>query len=201
MFSRVLASSKTAFLVCDLQTAFQHHIHQFGAVVATSNKLIRAANASLLLSRQILDIPVLVTEHHPRALGNTVPAIDISSAKLVQSKSLFSMVVPQIEEALQGIESAVLFGIEAHVCILQTALDLRSRGVHVFVVADGVSSCNRQEVPLALERMRQHGCVVASSESILFQLMKDALHPSFKQISALIKETKQDTKDALNALL
>lgn len=115
--------------------------------------------------------------------------------------------------------------IQSHVCVLQTALDLLERGYDVFVLADGVSSCNREEVPIALERMRQAGAQITTSESISFQLMGtyerdspvhpcqlrysrflsylsvDSASPNFKALAGIIKEEKQSTKDSLQMLL
>lgn len=89
------------------------------------------------------------------------------------------MVLPEVETALQewGIQSVVLFGIESHVCVLQTALDLLERGFGVHILQDGVSSCNHAEVGIALARLRESGCQITSSESVLFQLMGELSSP------------------------
>ena len=71
-------------------------------------------------------------------------------------------------------KSVALIGIESHICVLQTCLDLLAAGHGVYVIADGVSSCNRQEVPVALERMRREGAVVTTSESWMYEVMGDA---------------------------
>ena len=95
-------------------------------------------------------------------------------------KSLFSMMTPELRARLDGGEgdggkkSVALVGIESHICVLQTCLDLLAAGHGVYVIADGVSSCNRQEVPVALERMRREGAVVTTSESWLYEVMGDA---------------------------
>lgn len=101
----------------------------------------------------------------------------------------------------QKINSVVLFGIESHVCILQTALDLRKNDIDVYVLMDGVSSINKQETKVAFDRMRNDGVILTTSESILFEILGDAAHPKFKAISQLIKETREDTAMALQSLL
>lgn len=83
------------------------------------------------------------------------------------------MVLPEVLTSLKewDTKTVVIFGIESHVCVLQTSLDLLELGYGVFILEDGVSSCNREEVNIALNRLRDAGAVVTSSESVLFQLM------------------------------
>lgn len=83
----------------------------------------------------------------------------------------------------------------------QTTLDLLANGHKVYVLADGVSSCNQQEIPIALARLRAAGAVVTTSESFLYELMGDAAIPQFKAIAGLVKETSDNTKEALSTLL
>lgn len=79
----------------------------------------------------------------------------------------------------------------------QTALDLLRLGHKVYVLADGVSSCNAGERPVALARLAREGCVITSSESVLFELVGDAKSDGFKGVSGLVKETKEETKGAV----
>jgi len=85
--------------------------------------------------------------------------------------------------------------------VLQSTLDLLERGYDVHVLADGVSSCNKEEVPWALERMRQAGAQITTSECVLFQLQADASRPNFKAFSNVIKEEKEATAKTLQTLL
>ncbi|CAJ0927109.1 14671_t:CDS:2 [Entrophospora sp. SA101] len=127
----------------------------------------------------------------------TVKDLDIKNAKVVAEKTKFSMFVPEIENALKNhnIKSIVLFGIEAHVCILQTALDLIENNYDIHVLADGVSSMNYPEIEIALNHIQQAGGSVTSSESILFQLLNDSSDQKFKQISSLVKEYRKETSE------
>jgi hypothetical protein len=103
--------------------------------------------------------------------------------------------------AFLSLRSLARSGPQSHVCVLQSALEaLTLSPLPPIVIADGVSSCNGQEVPLALDRLRARGVDIASSESVLFQLMGDAASPQFKAFSKLIKEEMSVTKNTLRVL-
>ncbi|KAL7282037.1 hypothetical protein ACG7TL_003504 [Trametes sanguinea] len=194
-----LIPGRTVFFACDIQTRFKPLIFGFDNVVATSRKMFRLA--------KVLEVPVLITEQNPRALGGTVPELDHTPLGELflgnYPKSAFSMAIPPVTAVLKqhDFKSIVLFGIEAHVCVLQTALDLLALGYDVHVLADGVSSCNRDEVGTALSRMRQAGAQITTSESAAFELQVDADKPNFKAFSSIIKEERDDTQKALEVLV
>jgi isochorismate hydrolase len=112
------------------------------------------------------------------------------------------MWVPEISRHFQSSapSEVVIVGIESHICVTQTALDLLAIGHKVYILADAVSSCNKEEVPLALARLRAEGAVVTTSESFLYECMGDAAIPEFKSIASIVKETGQDTKKSLQTL-
>ncbi|CEQ38578.1 SPOSA6832_00004 [Sporobolomyces salmonicolor] len=142
-------------------------------------------------------------------LGATVPLPLLELPKHLHpdwsplTKTQFSMVVPKVEAQLEAwkTETVVLFGIESHVCVLQTALDLLDRDINVHVLADGISSCNGDEVGIAIKRMRDAGAQITTSESALFQLIHDAAHPAFRSLAGLVAETKEPTREALEHLI
>jgi nicotinamidase-related amidase len=182
--------------ICDIQTAFAPAIHNFPAVISTATKLLRAA--------ETLSVPVYVTTQNAGRLGQTVPELPIKNAAGVYDKTAFSMMVPELRDALRKKEgkcSVAITGIETHICVTQTALDLLLEGHKVYIIADGVSSCNKQEIGVALDRLSREGAVVTSSESWIYEVMGDAKISEFKQIAGLVKETKEDTKETLQALL
>lgn len=119
---------------------------------------------------------------------------------LMSTKHLFTMCVPEILEQLPPKSTVALVGIESHICITQTTLDFLSLGHSVFVIADGVSSCNAEEVPIALRRLQTAGAIVTTSESFMYQVVKNANVPGFKGVAALVKQYKDATKSALQAL-
>lgn len=114
------------------------------------------------------------------------------------------MFVPEVQKAFHELgpekKEVVVVGIEAHICVTQTTLDLLREGHKVYVLADGVSSCNPQEVPIALARLRAEGAVVTSSESFLYECMGDASISEFKGIAGVVKEFNKATKENLQAL-
>ncbi|KAF8351251.1 Isochorismatase-like protein [Amanita rubescens] len=198
----IIDAKSTLFFLCDIQTKFKPAIYGYHHVVATANKMLKLA--------KILSCEVLCTTQNAKALGPIDPDIDLSSLGplLIGSydKTLFSMLTLEVETILKArphVTSIVIFGIESHVCVLQTVLSLASLPTPyaVYVIADGVSSCNQFEVPIALARMRNGGATITTSESIAFQLVKDASIPEFKAFSRMIKEEKESTKRVGEALL
>ncbi|XP_073964857.1 isochorismatase domain-containing protein 1-like isoform X2 [Choristoneura fumiferana] len=184
-----LEAPKTAFLLCDIQETFRPHVKHFGEVVKVANKMMEAAKH--------FKIPVYVSEQYPKGLGHTTKDINVADAALVYEKTKFSMYTPELQEKLKKdvpeLKSVVLFGIEAHVCIEQTVIDLLNEDISVHVLADGVSSRSLMDRGLALQRMQSIGSFITTSENVLFKLMKDKNHPAFKHISKLNKEPTVDT--------
>jgi hypothetical protein len=176
-----------------------------GTCLAHPNSLLTAQKA--LRAAKILEIPIFVTTQNGQKLGGIVPELQplVSEAAVHADKTLFSMMTPDISShpllADPPATAVVIVGIESHICVTQTALDLLARGHRVYVLADGVSSCNEQEVPLALARLRAEGAVVTTSESWLYETMGDAGIAEFRDVAKLVKETSADTKSALSGLL
>ncbi|XP_004631409.1 isochorismatase domain-containing protein 1 [Octodon degus] len=183
-----LTPSSTVFFCCDMQERFRPAIKYFGDIISVGQRLLQGA--------RILGIPVIVTEQYPKGLGSTVQEIDLTGVKLVLPKSKFSMVLPEVEAALAeipGVRSVVLFGVETHVCIQQTALELVGRGIEVHIVADATSSRSMMDRMFALERLARTGIIVTTSEAVLLQLVADKDHPKFKEIQNLIKASAPES--------
>ncbi|OAL48225.1 Isochorismatase hydrolase [Pyrenochaeta sp. DS3sAY3a] len=191
-----------ALFICDLQEKFRPAIHEFPKVVATAQKLLKAS--------QILNIPVFATTQNKARLGETCPELGLDAQGGVRTvchldKTLFSMITPEVKKALESLNvsgplSCIIVGIESHICVTQTAIDLLRAGHKVYIIADGVSSCNKEEVPIALARLRHEGAVVTSSESFIYECVGDAGTPEFKQIIKVIKDHSQSTKDVMQTL-
>lgn len=155
-----------------------------------ADKMI-ARSAILLQGMQALGVPVVVTRQYPKGLGDTVPEI-IAVTQDVQplDKITFSCYDDAaIQEAITatGKRTIILCGAEAHICLLQTAIDLQSAGYQAVIVQDAVSSRNKSDKKVALRRATQEGIIVTTTESILFELCRAAGTDAFKTISRLIK--------------
>lgn len=158
--------------------------------------MLRAANT--------LNMPVYITTQSRAKLGPTVAELSQHltgpNIRADVDKTLFSMVTPEIEKLLPATpQDVIIVGIETHVCVTQTTLDLLERGHRVYVLVDGVSSMNSEERGIALARLRDAGAIITSSEGVLFEIIGDAGHEAFRAVSGLVKETKESTKGALGA--
>ncbi|MCJ1358766.1 MAG: hypothetical protein MMC33_008766 [Icmadophila ericetorum] len=161
------------------------------------------------ITGQMLSIPIYATTQNRRALGETCAELGLDTndtdpkihVAAHADKTAFSMWVPEIQSALSpGPHEVAIVGIESHICVTQTTLDLLANGHKVYILADGVSSCNKEEVPIALRRLAREGAVVTTSESFLYECMGDAGIAEFKGIAKLVKETKESTNEALQTL-
>lgn len=176
-----LTPSSTTFLLCDVQDRFRSIIHNMETVISTSSFLMNAAKT--------LDVPIVATEQYPKAFGHTVSDLPMTDVPVFEKK-LFSMITPEVTDHLStlGRHNYVLFGIEAHVCVQQTCLDLLDAGHDVHVVVDGVSSGKALDREFALRRMENAGAFLTTSQSVVFGLLGSAAHPNFKEVSKLIVE-------------
>jgi len=188
-----LDEGKTAFFLCDVQEKFRDAISHFKVLLKNSQRLVEVSS--------LMNVPLLVTEQYPKGLGSTVEELNITRAVKVVPKTSFTMLCKEAQEALSEIsgrcsgdlQSVVLFGIEAHVCVEQTAMDLIKQGYVVHVVADATSSRSMEDRMLAFERLRQIGCFIATTENIIFKLLKDKQHPSFNNVRTLVKEVTEES--------
>jgi len=178
----IVNKKKTVFALVDIQDKFIPVIKDIDRVISNSNILVKAS--------EILNIPLIVTEQYPKGLGHTSEKINLPDKKYLIEKVSFSCFgsdefIKKIKEL--KVDSIVLFGIEAHVCILKTALDALKNNLDVYVVADAISSRTDENKSLAIERMRQSGVFIVSTEMIIFQLLDKAGTEEFKLISKLVK--------------
>jgi nicotinamidase-related amidase len=147
--------------------------------------------AILANSAQRLDIPVYVSEQYPEGLGRTVPQLaEYASAETTLEKLHFSCAAERsLLERLRALRrgQVVIAGMEAHVCVLQTALGLQAAGMRAFVVQDAVSSRTEQNKVAGLERMRAAGCNIVTTEMVVFEWLQKAGTGEFKDLMQFIK--------------
>lgn len=174
--------NETVFILIDIQEKFLPVIYEIQTVINNANKLIKGAF--------ILKIPLIVTEQYPKGLGHTVDSISLGNNQEIIEKIHFDCFgCDKFVERINVIKpkSLVLFGIESHVCVLKTCLSAISNGYDVHIVADAVSSRTLENKIIAIERMRQSGAFIVSTEMILFQLIDQAGTDEFKEINKLVK--------------
>lgn len=178
----LLTRHDSRLLIVDMQAKLLPHIHDHEAVLKKCAMLVEAA--------QLLGLPAFATEQYPQGLGQTVEPL----ATLIPSrpsKLRFSaadclgwgLCSPQ-----ESRYRVVLAGIEAHICVLQTAFDLLAAGFQVFVVADATSSRSPRDHEWALRRLASGGATVTTAEAVLFEWCESAEAPEFKRISQLVKQ-------------
>ncbi len=177
------------FVAVDLQERLLPAMNDSERVIKNSNILIEAA--------KILNIPLIITEQYPRGLGKTDSRIqNIDSAVAVCEKVEFSIF--QSESFLAELKkypernTIILFGVETHVCMYQSALDARypqdkNDKYYVYLAADACSSRTKENHEAALKRMEQRKISIETTEMIVFQLLGSAKADGFKQISSLVK--------------
>jgi nicotinamidase-related amidase len=158
-------------------------------------KIIDAAHlvrnvAFLIDGARLLDMPVQATEQYPRGLGATVPELAKRLPARPDKIAFSSCAIPSVVEQFQRAArpKIVLAGIETHVCVLGTALDLLALDFRVYVAVDAIGSRYRIDHDIALRRMEQAGAILTTSETCVFEWIGGAGHPQFKAVSQLVQE-------------
>lgn len=170
-------------VVVDIQERLLPAVFERERLVQNALRLIKGA--------AILHLPVFATEQYPKGVGATAPEIASAIPNFAPMEKLaFSCCgAPGFVAALRtnGVNDVMLCGIEAHVCVCQTCLDLLETGFRVFVAADAVSSRTAENHRLGVERMREAGGIIVSTEMVLFELLERSGTEEFKQVLALVK--------------
>jgi nicotinamidase-related amidase len=175
-----LDPERAVLVVIDVQEAFRKALPEFGAIAAASATLVRGATA--------IGVPVLVTEQYPSGLGKTVPEVadHLPDEATTLDKVRFSAAEAEGFD-LGERDQALVCGIETHVCVNQTVLDLIDEDVEVHVAADAVGSRTGANRELGLAKMERAGAILTSVEMSLFELLGGSDDPAFKQVQALVK--------------
>jgi nicotinamidase-related amidase len=175
---RLLDRDRAALLVVDVQEAFRPVIRKFDRVAAQIAKLVQGGEA--------VGVPVLVTEQYPQGLGHTVPEVADHLNVSPIAKVCFAATDAEGFD-LQGRDQVLICGIEAHICVSQTAHALIDRGVEVHIAADACGSRTKQDLRTGLLKMTTAGAIPSSVETALFELLGQAGSEEFKSIQQLVK--------------
>ena len=180
----LLSAAQSSLLIVDIQERLLPVMVEPEQVVLHTQILLKAADT--------LQIPVTISEQYPKGLGHTVPAFATNTATTFEKLSFSCWREPKLKDHFiklhdGGRPLVIVAGIEAHVCVLQSCIDLYNAGFGVFVVADAVSSRKLDSATLALARLRQIGIQVINTEMAVFELLDKAGSAEFKSLSALIK--------------
>ena len=179
----MLKQDDAVLVFIDVQGRLHEIMHEKEALDANLQRIIRCA--------QLLEIPILVTEQIPEKLGPTSdPFKSMLEGMATVAKTAFSCCGDlKFLTALRslGKRQVILVGIEAHVCVYQTAMDLLDTEYEVFIPADAVSSRMPENKTLALQALRDVGTRILPTETVLFSLLRDAADPRFKELLKLIK--------------
>lgn len=179
----MIEPKKSCLVLIDVQEKLLPAMRQPEVVVKNCAILIKVAQA--------LDIPILWCQQYTKALGPTAaPLAELLPGLQPTDKRSFSCCgAPEFTSSLAALnmDTAILCGIETHVCVFQTAMDMLRMSLKVCVAADAVSSRTDENKQIALSRMATNGVTISSTEMLLFELLKTSEHPKFRELSALIR--------------
>jgi nicotinamidase-related amidase len=191
---KLLEAGRSVLVVIDLQGKLMDVIHRPRVVIEASRRLMKLA--------EMFEVPVLLTEQYPKGLGPTHPEVlagfeALSTPKRSLAKTSFGCcgepdflkVLDELRPCVRSVpRQVVVAGIEAHVCVMQTVLELLHRGNQVHVAWDAVSGRGEEYRRHALERMAAAGAVLTNHESVGFEWARDKNHPRFRDLSNLLKD-------------
>ena len=178
-------AEKSQLVIIDMQEKLSAAMPQ-----EVLNKVVKRVEL-LVTASHGLDIPYICTEQHPKGLGKTLPQMQsfLTQAKYVEKTAFDCTADPIFSRYLVRTRPQIfLMGMETHICVLQTALSLIGKGKEVFVIEDAIISRNILNKQNALGRLRQAGCIVTNTESVIFEWIKSADHDLFKTLAPLIKD-------------
>ena len=185
---RLMNRNDTGLLVIDLQTKLLEKISHKDKIIPKTLLLVEGA--------KILGVPVFATEQYPKGLGPTVPELAGLLANKLEKISFSCGVLPEVVKFFKSksAKKILLAGIETHVCVLQTALDLMEQGFDVYLAVDAVGSRHEQDREWALRRLETAGVILTTAEAALFEWTEKAGTPEFKEISRLVMEMDEKLK-------
>ncbi|KAL7751316.1 hypothetical protein RI367_003176 [Sorochytrium milnesiophthora] len=178
----------TVFFLCDM--------HEYYIKGSFAEKEVVGASQKLIDIGKVLDIPLVIAESDMENCGSTIEALDKSQAVLVSKKKKFSMMIEDVTAKLRQLKArtVVLFGVETHVCIMQTALDLAREGYTVQVPQDTTTATNAGDIWPALERMRSCGIIITTTDTLAHELIKGGDHEKIDKVSNIVSKHMQESR-------
>ncbi|MCI1274277.1 MAG: hydrolase [Clostridiaceae bacterium] len=176
-----LAPENSLILVIDIQEKLVKAVD--GQKVSdNASKLLKAAN--------VLSIPAIITEQYPKGLGETMPELkDVANADFFEKTSFSALKTPEIFDKIKksGRKKIILCGIETHICVYQTAIELIENGYEVYLLKDVCASRDAKNSECAFDLLQSYGIKISCLEIVLFEWLKSSKHPKFKDVQSLIK--------------
>ncbi|MFI3242345.1 MAG: hydrolase [Alphaproteobacteria bacterium] len=176
----LINKEESLLIIIDVQERLAPAMENPRAIINGASKLLDVC--------QILNIPYLLTEQYPAGLGSTIFDVKKSAKENATylAKTSFSCLKEEVvakELKKHKKTQIILAGLETHICVLQTAIELKEKGYNVFVVADACGSRNMHQTSIALQRMMQNGIEIVSTEMVIFEWLEDSKNKDFKEIS------------------
>ena len=178
-----ILKNETAGLVIDIQERLLPAMDRKDQILQNCITLIKGLDT--------LSIPLIVTQQYTKGLGETVEPVrnTINNFSFIEKRDFSCCGEPEFLSQLKssGAKNVIICGIESHVCVLQTAIDLKEAGLNPIIVADCISSRKGTDFKYAIERFKHEGIMLATYESVLFELTRSSKAEEFKIISKLVK--------------
>jgi nicotinamidase-related amidase len=179
----LLERNRSVLVLIDIQERLFPRVYEHKSMLARVDLLLAAAS--------LMNVPILLTEQYPKGLGNTIEQIreTIPEAQPLEKMDFSCVPAQGFMEQLFSLrrDQVLLVGIETHICVAQTALDLASKGENVFVVADATSSRRPLDAQIALQRLNQSGLILVTAEAVVFEWLRRAGTEEFKALQPKLK--------------
>jgi nicotinamidase-related amidase len=183
MKSELLDKKRSVLVLIDFQEKLFPNVHEYQSMLPRIDLLLDACN--------LLHVPVLITEQYPKGLGSTIESIRKAAPQVhpLEKMSFSCLGTSDFKEWLASFrrDQVLLAGIETHICVAQTALDLVSQGGNVFVVADATSSRRPLDAQIALHRLDRAGVAITTAEAVVFEWLRRAGTDEFKALQPKLK--------------
>jgi nicotinamidase-related amidase len=190
-----MSTADTAVMVVDVQVKLMAKIHKAASLIHNISFLIDGA--------RLAGLPVSATEQYPKGLGPTVPELARRLPQRPDKVAFSCCAIPSVVEELarSARTKVVLAGIESHVCVLQTALDLLAANYRVYLPVDSVGSRYPVDHEFALRRLEQAGAILTTCETCVFEWISGSDHPEFKKISQLVQERMKSLEETTGKMV